>query len=104
MVEESSPLLPPAERSIKAETDTALEPDPEPGELALEPSEPAFVCDCDPQMRSACSGQPFFKEHEGKHFCVLHVPTKAKSLQFAEALRRKVEARDFDFQGVWLPD
>lgn len=102
MVEESSPLLPPAE-SIEAEPDTALEP--EPSEPTPAPaSESAFVCGCDPRMRTACRGLPFYKKRKGKRFCVLHVPTKKKSWQFAEAIRTKVEARDFDFQGVWFPD
>lgn len=30
--------------------------------------ESGFVCDCEEWMRSACSGEPFYKEHEGKRY------------------------------------
>jgi hypothetical protein len=55
-------------------------------------------------MRSACAGEPFYREHEGKRYCVLHFPGAGKSAAFAEALRRKRDAEDFDFKGVWFPD
>ncbi len=55
-------------------------------------------------MRSACEGEPFYKEHEGKQYCVLHSPEKEKSEAFNEALNRKLENKDFDFRGVWFPD
>ena len=63
-----------------------------------------FVCDCDKYFRSACAGQPFYKEHEGKGYCVLHYPDKEKTVAFKEALKRKLDAKDFDFRGVWFPD
>ncbi len=65
---------------------------------------PVFVCDCEEWMHSACAGEPFYKEHEGKRYCVLHFPGKEKSEAFAEALKRKLDAEDFDFCGVWFPD
>jgi hypothetical protein len=106
MVEESSPLLPPAEESIEAETDTALEPEPESGEPASEPaSDAAFVCDCEKEwMRSACKGLPFYKEHESRRYCVLHYPGKEKIADFKAALENKLNKNDFDFQHVWFPD
>jgi hypothetical protein len=55
-------------------------------------------------MRTACAGEPFYQEHEGKRYCVLHFPGAGKSAAFAEALRRKLDAEDFDFTGVWFPD
>ncbi|HEX7957833.1 MAG TPA: pentapeptide repeat-containing protein, partial [Pyrinomonadaceae bacterium] len=64
----------------------------------------AFVCDCTERMRSACDGLPFYKKREGKRYCVLHYPGEDKSADFDEALQRKLEAEDFDFRGVWLPD
>jgi hypothetical protein len=102
---EESPPLPPSEESIEAETDTALEPGPKSGEPTPEPTrEPGFVCGCDARMHSACRGLPFYKKHKSKRFCILHLPTKKNPWQFAEAIRQKVEAKDFDFQGVWFPD
>lgn len=63
-----------------------------------------FVCDCDESMRSACAEEPFYKEHEGKRYCVLHFPGKEKSADFATALQRKLDNKDFNFPGVWFPD
>ncbi|MEW6209099.1 MAG: pentapeptide repeat-containing protein [Acidobacteriota bacterium] len=74
-------------------------------EVSLEiSSEPAFVCDCGEWARLACSGLPFYKAMEGKRYCVLHYPGKDKSKEFKVALRRKLDAKDFDFRGVWFPD
>lgn len=105
MVEESSPLLPPPKESIQAETDTVLDPEPESGEPTPEPtSEPAFLCDCEEWMRSACEGLPFYKEHESRCYCVLHYPGKEKSADFKAALDSKLNKNDFDFRGVWFPE
>ena len=105
MVEESSPLSPPAEESIEAETDTVLKPGPESREPTPAPaSEPGFVCDCEEWMRSACKSEGFYKEHKGNRYCVLHYPGKEKSAAFSETFRRKLAATDFDFSGVWFPD
>lgn len=46
-----------------------------------------FVCDCTEWMRFACAGGPFDKEHEGKHFCVIHFPGKEKSAAFEKVLQ-----------------
>ncbi|MBL8189222.1 MAG: pentapeptide repeat-containing protein [Acidobacteria bacterium] len=64
----------------------------------------AFVCDCEERARSACQGQPFFKELEGKRYCVLHYPDTDKLEAFRLALKRKLDAQDFDFQEVWFPE
>ena len=91
MVEESSPLLPPAEESIEAETDTAFEPEPKSDEPSSEPaSEPSFVCGCENLMRSACTDEPFYKEHEGKTYCVLHYPSAEKSIEFQATFHRSL--------------
>jgi uncharacterized protein YjbI with pentapeptide repeats len=66
-------------------------------------SESDFVCDCEELMRSACLAEPFYKEHEGKRYCVLHFPGKEKSAEFVKAMERKLEANDFSFNGVWFP-
>jgi len=105
MVEESSPMLPPAEESIEADTDTALEPETESGEPTPEPaSEPGFVCDCEEWARSACKGLPFYKENESRRYCALHYPGKEKSADFKAAVDTKLNNKDFDFRGVWFPD
>jgi pentapeptide repeat protein len=62
-----------------------------------------FVCDCQDWMRSACAGEPFYKEHEGKRYCVLHFPSKDKSIDFAQVLQKKLANRNFIFRGVWFP-
>jgi uncharacterized protein YjbI with pentapeptide repeats len=63
-----------------------------------------FVCECDPEYRSACVGEEFCGENQGKRYCVLHLPTADKSQSFKNALDRKIQRRDFDFEGVWFPD
>ena len=55
-------------------------------------------------MRSACAGEPFYKEHKGKRYCVLHYPGKEKSEDFARVYQRKIAAGDYNFCGVWFPD
>jgi hypothetical protein len=105
MADESSPLLPPAEESIEAETDAALAQEPKAAEPAPDAaSEATFVCDCEEWMRSACEGLSFFKLHENKRYCVLHYPGKEKSADFKTALDSKVNRRDFNFRGVWFPE
>jgi hypothetical protein len=74
-------------------------PDPSKSEPESE-----FVCDCQESRRSACAGETFYKEHEGKRYCVLHFPSKEKSADFETALQRKLENEDLDFRGVWFPD
>lgn len=66
--------------------------------------ENTFACGFRERARSACQGHPFFKEHEGKQYCVLHYPDTNKLEAFRVALKRKLDAKDFDFQGVWFPE
>ncbi len=68
------------------------------------PQETAFKCDYKDEIALACEGQAFYKEHEGKQYCVLHYPGKEKSADFDEALKSKLENKDFNFCGVWFPD
>lgn len=63
-----------------------------------------FVCDCDWIFRTACQGLSFYKEYQGKRYCVLHYPGKEKSADFIVALRKKLEAKDFTFHGVRFLD
>src|ERR1041385_7319521 len=64
----------------------------------------AFVCGCDERVRSACERLPFYKEHEGKRYCVLHYPGKDKVAAFNEMLKKKRDDRNFNFSGIWFPD
>lgn len=64
----------------------------------------SFVCACELWNRSACEREQFYKECEGKCYCVLHFPGKQKSEAFKQALLRKIESKDFDFRGIWFPD
>lgn len=63
-----------------------------------------FICDCEESLRSACVGEIFYREYEGKQYCVLHFPSKEKSIDFQKALKKKIEDKDFNFRGVWFPD
>jgi len=64
----------------------------------------AFAYKCEWSSYGSCSGEPFFKEHEGKKYCVLHYPGKEKRAAFDIALTRKHLTKDFNFSGVWFPD
>ncbi len=66
-------------------------------------AKPEFICACEGEMRSACAGEGFFREHEGKRYCVLHYPSQDKIEAFRAVLKKKFEAQDFDFRGVWFP-
>ncbi len=67
------------------------------------PAADIFVCDCLWYARSACNELPFYKQHEGKRYCVLHYPARDKVAAFDEELERKLDAEDFNFRGVWFP-
>ena len=62
-----------------------------------------FLCDCQVEMRPVCNRLPFYKEHEGKKYCVLHFPGKEKRTDFEEAFKSKRDNKDLDFRGVWFP-
>jgi uncharacterized protein YjbI with pentapeptide repeats len=68
-----------------------------------ETTDSAFVCASGSWMHSACAGESFYKEYEGKRYCVFHYPGKEKSADFDVALKRKRNNEDADFRGVWFP-
>jgi len=72
--------------------------------MAADTTEDAFLCDCKKFMGSACAEEPFYKEHEGKRYCVLHYPAMDKSADFKQALKRKLDRKDSDFHGVWFSE
>lgn len=61
-------------------------------------------CQSDKAMHSACEGESFYKEHEGKKYCVLHFPGEKDSSKFKEALKRKTDIKDFNFYGIWFAE
>lgn len=63
-----------------------------------------FNCECNEWVRQACKGELYYKEYEGKRYCVLPYPGKEKAPEFERAFRKKLEAADFNFQGVWFPN
>src|SRR2546429_3827429 len=63
-----------------------------------------FLCECEGWMRSACRSEIFYKEHDGKRYCVLHYPGIEKKEDFQRALARKIGDEDFSFRGVWFTD
>ena len=62
-----------------------------------------FVCECEEQVRPACEGERFYKEYEGKRYCVFHFPNQDKRSEFDTAVKQKLDRQDFDFRGVWFP-
>jgi hypothetical protein len=67
-------------------------------------SENKFLCECQRSMRSSCTRETFYKEHEGMRFCVLHYPGTEKKDAFMKAMQQKLHDMDFDFRGVWFPE
>jgi len=45
-------------------------------------TDPDFHCECEEGMESACIGEPFYKEWQGKRYCVLHFPGQEKARDF----------------------
>jgi hypothetical protein len=64
------------------------------------------VCACKARFRSVCEGLSADNEHEGNHYCVLHLPRKHETLapKFKEAVEKKLKAKDFNFGDVYFPD
>jgi uncharacterized protein YjbI with pentapeptide repeats len=67
-------------------------------------SSTGFNCSSGEEQREACKGLPKFGAYEGQPYCVLHYPAKNKLMEFKEAISRKLEAEDFNFEGVWFPE
>jgi len=75
-----------------------------PSSHAAEVRDHSFHCDCGDEMRYACEGEPFYKEHKGKNYCVLHFPGDKDSSKFNQALKWKADVKNFNFQGVWFAE
>jgi hypothetical protein len=64
-----------------------------------------FVCEVEEYYRSACEGLPFYAEHEGKRYCVLHFPdNKDKKDDLKKVLESKLAEKDYDFVGTVFPE
>lgn len=63
-----------------------------------------FICACEDWHRLACQNQPFFKNHKGKDYCVLHYPDTDKLEEFRTVLSTKLVEQDYDFRGTWFPE
>jgi uncharacterized protein YjbI with pentapeptide repeats len=51
----------------------------------------------------SCKELPFHREHKGRPYCVLHLPSEDKEAAFLEALDKKLGNEDFNFQGAFFP-
>lgn len=63
-----------------------------------------FTCDGTQSTRKACAGEPFYKAWKGKRYCVLHYPLSTKEQAFDAAVKKKLDAKDFNFEGVCFPE
>jgi uncharacterized protein YjbI with pentapeptide repeats len=63
-----------------------------------------FVCECEDDVRSACTGEVFYNKYGGKQYCVFHSPSTEKEAAFSKALKKKIDAKDFNFRGLWFPE
>ncbi len=69
------------------------------------PAAPAFTCQWKRDfVLLACKGLPFYAEHQGKLYCVLHYPSIEKKSKFRIAFQEKLDSQDFNFRGVWFPE
>ncbi len=66
-------------------------------------SDDKFVCECKEYCRIACEGLAFYREVEGKKYCVLHCPVQDKVDDFNVVLHRKLSSFEYDFRGVYFP-
>jgi uncharacterized protein YjbI with pentapeptide repeats len=65
---------------------------------------PKFRCAAAVYSHNACQGEPFYSEHGGERFCILHCPTDDKGEAFDEAVARKLDHDDWNFNSVWFPN
>src|SRR5215217_5423212 len=62
------------------------------------------VCQLRPTYGS-CAGLPaFYRDHKGKPYCVLHLPSEDKNLDlFQQEVRNKLLSKKLNFAGVYFP-
>ena len=54
--------------------------------------------------RNACRALPFYGEHEGKRYCVLHFPGEEKRDGFEQVKKSKLAQKDYNFCGAIFPE
>jgi hypothetical protein len=54
-----------------------------------------------PNWFSNCSGRLY--EHNGKQYCVLHLPSEEKGQDFDDEIQRRLNEDKLDFSSVWFP-
>jgi hypothetical protein len=55
------------------------------------------------EVVSPCKHLPFYKKHEEKKYCVLHLPHEDKLEDFSDAVIKKFENQDYNYRGIWIP-
>lgn len=70
-------------------------------DLPSSETETGFVCASNPWLETECAGLEFYKEQDGRQYCILHFPGNKSG--FWEAINDKLKRDDFNFQGVWFP-
>jgi len=60
------------------------------------------TCNCEEWMRPACAGNSIYRPHNGKDYCVLHLPRKKNETEFENALKDKLASKNYNFSGVWF--
>ena len=67
-------------------------------------AKPSLACSyVDEYWATPCLGT-FYGRSQDKSYCVLHLPLNSKVADFNLALRRKIDAKDYNFRGVWFPE
>ena len=63
-----------------------------------------FVCSGDPSRYAlSCSGEGWYKNFNGKPYCILHYPENKDIERFTAALRKKLAAKNLFFDYVYFP-
>jgi hypothetical protein len=59
---------------------------------------------CLDRTSSSCAGKLRYKDSKGKRYCVLHYPGADKKQAFEAEVKKKLESKDFNFEGVCFPE
>ena len=63
-------------------------------------------CQCEWLQEEQCA-EPFYREHQGRRYCLLHYPNESKREDFENAFAKRLEESDGEYLnlvGVWFPD
>ncbi len=53
---------------------------------------------------SPCKDLPYYGKHEGKSYCILHIPIEDKLDDFSNAIMKKFQSDDYNYRGIWVPN